>query len=162
MHTRFGYIKMHILSSTHATHAATRPDPTRSQLSSYRPNRRSGPLSIQRRGEGDAREAHVVAAALQELQGAPEQGLVGEHVLVGGEGTAGDGAPAAAVELPEGAVVRLDEADVVQVDVVAGVGGRGLALAGGLAVGGGEGRGPLEEGGALGGREGGGLGEEGR
>lgn len=149
-----GYIKMHILSSTHVTPTANQKprSPCSSAPLIYRlpgcPGASSFRFSIQRRGERDTGEAHVAAAALEELEGAPEQGLLGEDVLVGGEGAAGDGTLAAAVELPEGTIaavvaVGLDEADVVQVDVVAGVGGGGLALAGGLVVGGREGRGLL-------------------
>lgn len=92
--------------------------------------------SIQGFRKGDTRETHVATTALEELEGAPEQGLLGEDVVVGAELTARDGALTTTVELPEGAavVVRLDEADVVQVHVVLGVGGDRLALARGFLV----------------------------
>lgn len=101
-----------------------------------------------------AAKAHVAAPALEELYRAPEQGLLGEHVLAVVELAAGDGALAAAVQLPQRAVLRLDEAHVVQVHVVARVGRRRVALARRFLVRRRELGSRLEKGGALGRREG--------
>lgn len=119
-------------------------------IKSKRDNAKCIASSIERAGESNAAKAHIGALALEELEGTPQQGLAREHVLVVVELAAGNGALAAAVELPEGAVVGLDEADVVQVDVVLGVGGGRVALAGGLLVGAGERRRLLQQLGPLG------------
>lgn len=80
--------------------------------------------------------------------------------------TAGNGALAAAVELPERAAAAvttnlgLDEADIVEIYVILGIWGGGRTAAGGFLVRGCELGGLLEEGAAFGGVEGDGGVEE--
>jgi len=81
-----------------------------------------------------AAEAQIAALALEEPERAPQQRLGAQNVLILFELAAVQRALAAAVELPERAVGRLDEADVVQVDVVLRVGRLGVALRGGVVV----------------------------
>lgn len=106
-------------------------------------------------------KSQVPAPPRQEPQRALPQRRLAQHVLALGQDGALNGALAPPVELPQPPVVGLDEAHVVEVDVVLGGGGRGGALRGGRAVCVGELRACLEEGGALCGGEGDGLLEEG-
>lgn len=106
------------------------------------------PPLVQSAGQGDGAEAQVGALALQEPVDAHGKGLGAQDVVVGVEVAAAERALAAAVELPQAVVGAADEADVVQVDVVAGVGGGRVTGGGGLGVGGGQGGRGLEQGGA--------------
>lgn len=119
------------------------------------------PPLIQRPRKGHAAEPQVRALPRKERQRALPQRLLAQHVLVLGQLRPLDGALPAAVQLPQLAVLRLDEGDVVQVDVGLGLGRLSGALAGGLAVRRGEVMVGLEEGGALGRGEGDGLLDEG-
>lgn len=108
----------------------------------------------------DRGEPGVLAAAFQELERPQRQRFLAEHVLVALEFAVVDGALAPTVEFPQGAVVGLDEADIVQIHVIRGLGGNSVAFAGGVVVGAGERLGGLEELCALGGGERDGLFEE--
>lgn len=109
---------------------------------------------IQRPRKRNAAKPQITPLPPQERKRTLPQRLLAQHVLGLAEHAALNGTLAAAVELPQLAVVGLDEADVVQVDVGLGVGRVGGALGGGLAVGVCECGVCLEEGGAFGGREG--------
>jgi hypothetical protein len=117
-------------------------------------------LSIHAPSKGHGAEPKVLARPLEELERAQRERLVAEDVLVGPERPLLEGPLAPAVELPQRAVGRLDEADVVQVDVVGGLRRGRVALAGGRVVRGREGARRLEEAGAPVRREGDGLLEE--
>lgn len=105
-------------------------------------------------------EPQVLARPLEELERPQRERLLTEHILVRFELALLEGALPPAVELPQRAVGCLDEADVVQVDVVGGLRRRRVALAGGRVVRRRERARRFEEAGALVRREGDGLLEE--
>jgi hypothetical protein len=116
--------------------------------------------SLQRTSQRHTAESQITTLALQELQRAVQQGLLGQHVLLVVELAAGEGTLSAPVQLPQCPVLRLDEAHIVQVHVVLRVRRSGRALACCGLVRGCQGGCLLEEGGALGWAEGcGGLDE---
>lgn len=134
---------------------ARRAKPNTACLPSPSPNRLIH-TARQRHGA----EPQVPARPVQELERPQRERLLAEDVLPLLQLPLVERALAAAVELPERAVGGLDEADVVQVDVVGGLGGGRVALAGGGVVRLRERAGRLEEAGALVRREGDGLLEE--
>lgn len=105
-------------------------------------------------------EPQVLARPVEELERAQRERLLAEDVLVPVELALLERALAPAVELPQRAVGRLDEAYVVQVDVVGRLRRRRVALAGGRVVRCRERARRLEEPGALVRREGDGFLEE--
>lgn len=119
-----------------------------------------GLLGIETPRQREYGEPRIVAAARQELAWAHRQRLLAEHILIGIKLNEFDGAFAPAVELPQCVVVSLDEAHVVEVHVVRGLGRDGVALASCVVMGTGEGLASLEELCALDGAKGNGLFDE--
>lgn len=99
-------------------------------------------------------EPQVLARPVEELERAQGERLLAEDVLAAVELALLERSLPPAVELPQRAVRRLDEADVVQVDVVGRLRRRRVALARGRVVRLRERAGRLEEAGALVWREG--------
>lgn len=91
-------------------------------------------LTVKALGQRDGIEPYVLAALLEEPPRAQRQRLVAEHVLVPVQLPARERALTPPVELPERAVIGLDEAHVVEVDVVRRRRRRRVALAGGGVV----------------------------
>lgn len=108
-------------------------------------------LRIQSRRQHNRIEPNVLPTALNKPPRAQQQRLLAEHVLVRRKLAARQRALAPPVQLPQRlAVVALDEADVVQVDVVRRLRRRRVALAGCGVVRAREVLGGLEEAGARG------------
>jgi hypothetical protein len=110
--------------------------------------------SVERLCESDEAEAQIaspgLSLALQEAAHSQIKGLFAEHIFIRREFTAVERAFPPSVELPQLVRLRLDEAYVVQIDVIVGSRGAGVAAARSSLVGRLEGLGLVEEVGALG------------
>lgn len=89
---------------------------------------------VHRPGKGHGAESQVASLPVEELERAESKALLAQHVVVLREIPSSDGPLAASIQLPEAAVCSFDEAHVVQIHVILGVGGRRVALRSGFLV----------------------------